>query len=167
MGSSSNLAAASGAFLLFVTTLTLIQLAYAQNSPQDFVNAHNSARKSVGVGPVSWDAKLEAYAKKYAHQRVADCKMVHSKGPYGENLFKGYGKPYSAAYAVKQWVAEKQYYDYSSNTCASGKVCGHYTQVVWAKSVAIGCARVTCNNGYIYIICSYNPPGNYIGQRPY
>ncbi|KAJ6848810.1 pathogenesis-related protein PRB1-3-like [Iris pallida] len=32
MGSSSNLAAASGAFLLFVTTLTLIQLAYAQNS---------------------------------------------------------------------------------------------------------------------------------------
>ncbi|KAJ6796815.1 pathogenesis-related protein PRB1-3-like [Iris pallida] len=162
---SSNLASAF--LFLFLTALTLTRLADAQNSPQDFVDLHNSARSAVGVGPVSWDTTLEAYAKNYANQRVGDCQLVHSGGPYGENLFWGYGKPFDAADAVNSWVSEKQYYNYNSNTCAAGKVCGHYTQVVWRNSVNIGCARVICNSGAIFIICSYNPPGNYVGERPY
>ncbi|KAJ0561285.1 putative CAP domain-containing protein [Helianthus annuus] len=44
--------------------------------------------------------------------------------------------------AVHLWVAEKSYYDYTTNTCASGHVCRHYTQVVWRNSVQLGCARV-------------------------
>ena len=30
---------------------------------------------------------------------------------------------------VKSWYDEIQWYRYESNTCESGKVCGHYTQV--------------------------------------
>ena len=30
---------------------------------------------------------------------------------------------------VIAWYNETQWYDYASNTCQSGKVCGHYTQV--------------------------------------
>ena len=153
--------------LALIAILATIQSTTAQNSPQDFVDAHNSARADVGVGPVSWNDTVAAYAQNYANQRIGDCQLVHSDGPYGENLFGGQGADYSAADAVNSWVSEKQYYDYNSNTCASGEECGHYTQVVWANSVNIGCARVTCNSGAIFITCNYNPRGNYIGQRPY
>ncbi|XP_042373390.1 pathogenesis-related protein 1-like [Zingiber officinale] len=139
----------------------------AQNSPQDFIDAHDSARSAVGVGPVSWDDTVAAYAQSYAEQRIGDCQLVHSGGPYGENLFWGSGTNWTAADAVGLWVGEQQYYDYDSNSCAAGQVCGHYTQVVWQSSTAIGCARVTCNSGAIFIICDYNPPGNIVGQRPY
>ena len=30
---------------------------------------------------------------------------------------------------VHAWSKEKQYYDYATNTCAKGQICGHYTQV--------------------------------------
>ncbi|KAM0937358.1 putative CAP domain-containing protein [Dioscorea sansibarensis] len=147
--------------------LAMTNQALAQNSAQDFVTAHNSARSAVGVGPVTWDTTVAAYAQNYANQRIGDCKLVHSGGPYGENLFWGSGAEFTAADAVNSWVSEKQYYDYASNTCAAGKVCGHYTQVVWRSSTSIGCARVKCNSGAIFIICNYKPAGNIVGQRPY
>ncbi|XP_064941426.1 pathogenesis-related protein 1A-like [Musa acuminata AAA Group] len=97
----------------------------AQNSPQDFLDAHNTARVCVAVGPMSWDDGVAAYANK----RRADYQLFHSGGT-------------SSRDAVSLWVAEKQYSDYDSNTCDGGKVCGHYTQVVWANSVYLGlCPR--------------------------
>lgn len=48
-----------------------------------------------------------------------------------------------------------------------GKMCGHYTQIVWRDSVRLGCASVNCLNGGMYAICSYDPPGNYIGESPF
>ncbi|ONK74544.1 uncharacterized protein A4U43_C03F7460 [Asparagus officinalis] len=152
--------------VIFILTLATVQLANAQNSPQDFVEAHNSARAEVNVGPVSWDTTVAAYAENYASQRIGDCQLVHSGGQYGENIFWGSTTGYSGVDAVNSWVSEKTYYDYDSNTC-EGHECRHYTQVVWAKSVKIGCARVTCNNGGVFVTCNYDPPGNYAGQRPY
>ncbi|XP_074567775.1 pathogenesis-related protein 1-like [Curcuma longa] len=158
-------------FLLALVCAAAVALAavVAQNSPQDYVNAHNAARSNVGAGlpPVSWDSRVAAYAQNYANQRARDCQLVHSGGPYGENIFWGSGRDFTAADAVGAWVAERQYYDYASNSCAAGQVCGHYTQVVWRSSTAIGCGRVRCNSGAIFIVCNYNPRGNIVGQRPY
>ncbi|CAI0377934.1 unnamed protein product [Linum tenue] len=123
--------------LLIITTITLASLTFpstAQDSPQDYVDAHNAARSAVGVAPVSWDARLASYAQSYADQRAAaDCRLVHSGGPYGENL---------------AW--------------SSGELSG-------ADAVAIiGCAKANCSGGQgTFVICSYNPPGNYVGQKPY
>ncbi|TKW30336.1 hypothetical protein SEVIR_2G029500v4 [Setaria viridis] len=143
----------------------------AQNSPQDYVDPHNAARSDVGVGPVTWDDTVAAYAQSYAAQRQGDCALVHSGGPYGENLFWGSaGADWSAADAVGSWVSEKQWYDHGSNSCSApeGQSCGHYTQVVWRDSTAVGCARVVCDNdGGVFITCNYNPPGNVVGQSPY
>ncbi|XP_031481898.1 pathogenesis-related protein 1A-like [Nymphaea colorata] len=154
------------AFLLLGLGM-LIHGIHAQSSPQDFVDAHNAARAQVGVGPISWDDTVAAYAQNYANQRIGDCNMIHSRGPYGENLFGGFGKDYSAADAVNLWIAEASDYDYATNTCATGKECRHYTQVVWRNSVRLGCAKVTCNNGAIFITCNYDPRGNFRGERPY
>ncbi|KAF3790659.1 C-type lectin domain family 18 member A [Nymphaea thermarum] len=109
------------------------------------------------------DMRLFCDHKKILHSAALD----NAGGPYGENLFGGWGKDYSAADAVNWWMAEASNYDYATNTCASGKVCGHYTQVVWRNSVRLGCAKVTCNSGSIFITCNYDPRGNFNGERPY
>uniref|UniRef100_A0A0D9WV58 SCP domain-containing protein n=1 Tax=Leersia perrieri TaxID=77586 RepID=A0A0D9WV58_9ORYZ len=150
--------------LLLASVLTVTT---AQNSPQDFVTPHNTARANVSVGPVTWNDTVAAYAQAYANSRIGDCKLQHSNsgGLYGENLFWGSaGGNWTAASAVAAWVNEKQWYDHATNTCSapSGYSCGHYTQVVWRSSTAIGCARVVCNGGLgVFITCNYSPPGNY------
>ncbi|KAK9690524.1 hypothetical protein RND81_09G134800 [Saponaria officinalis] len=152
---------------LLIVTLALTQKSHAQNSPQDYVDAHNAARAAVGVGPIEWDDQVAAYAEQYANERINDCLLQHSSGPYGENLAMGSDDSLTGTYAVQMWVDEQQYYDYSTNTCADGQQCGHYTQVVWSNSVRVGCARVQCYNGGYFVTCNYDPPGNYVGQWPY
>ncbi|TQD72552.1 hypothetical protein C1H46_041908 [Malus baccata] len=58
----------------------------SSDSPLDYLNSHNAARAAVGVGPLTWDDTLAGYAQKYVNQRDRDCNIVHSSGPYGENL---------------------------------------------------------------------------------
>src|SRR5262249_12464923 len=69
--------------------------------------------------------------------------------------------------AVASWVAEAKDYDYASNTCAPGKVCGHYTQVVWRATEKLGCAVYTCAalTFKSTIVCDYGPGGN-TGGKP-
>ncbi|EEF40270.1 pathogenesis-related protein 1B [Ricinus communis] len=152
--------------LVCIISIALIFSSHAQDTQQDYLNAHNSARGDVGLGPLTWDDKVASYAQHHANQHKSDCSLVHSEGPYGENLAWSSGD-LSGTDAVKMWIDEKPYYDYNSNSCASGQICGHYTQVVWRSSVRLGCAKVSCNNGGTFIGCNYDPPGNYIGQRPY
>ncbi|KAL2476820.1 CAP superfamily protein [Forsythia ovata] len=108
---------------------------------------------------------LAAYAYKYATHRSADCAMEHSEGPYGENLAAGSWNV-SAKEAVEMWIEEKKFYNKKSNTCDGGE-CLHYTQVVWADTHWVGCARVKCQDGWTFVTCNYDPPGNYICERPY
>jgi pathogenesis-related protein 1 len=148
----------------------LIAPCAAQNSAEDFVNLHNVAREAVGVGPVSWDDNVAAFAQSWAAQLAGNCRLVHSSGSgYGENLYWGSNADFTAANAVRSWVSENQWYDHGSNSCSApvGKSCGHYTQVVWRASTKIGCARVVCNNGATIISCNYSPQGNFNGQSPY
>lgn len=138
-----------------------------QNSHKDFVDTHNEFRSEVGVGPIVWNDTVAAYAQKYANDRIHDCNLDHSGGPYGENLAEGYGEM-TAVEAVRFWGTEKTDYDDHANKCKGGEEsCLHYTQMVWRKSVHLGCARVKCNNGWVFVICNYEPPGNYEGERPY
>ncbi|EXC41379.1 hypothetical protein L484_000500 [Morus notabilis] len=89
---------------------------------KDFVDVHNVVRAEVGVGAITWNETLAAYALSYANQRIADCNMEHSGGPYGEHLAEGSWEM-AGEEAVKLWAAEKPYYDYGSNSCV-GDECG-------------------------------------------
>ncbi|KAH7575467.1 hypothetical protein JRO89_XS02G0118000 [Xanthoceras sorbifolium] len=152
--------------ILCLIGLAYLHLSCAQSSPQDYLRAHNAARAQVGVGPIRWDDRVAAYAQNYANQRKGDCRLVHSGGPYGENIAWSSGDMTGTA-AVKMWVDEKPRYDYNSNSCVGGE-CRHYTQVVWRNSVRLGCAKVRCDNGRgTFITCNYDPPGNFVNQRPY
>ncbi|KAH6789886.1 basic pathogenesis-related protein 1 [Perilla frutescens var. frutescens] len=153
--------------IFFIFMITMLQHSCeGQNSPQEYLDAHNVARALVGVGPITWDEKVANFARNYVRQRICNCNLVHStKRPYGENLAKGSGD-FTGRVAVGLWVEERASYNPSSNYCVGGQ-CLHYTQVVWRNSTCVGCARARCNNGWWLVSCNYNPPGNYVGQRPY
>ncbi|KAL6219097.1 PREDICTED: basic form of pathogenesis-related protein 1-like [Fragaria vesca subsp. vesca] len=153
---------------IVLTVVLLVQPSHAQNSPQDYVDAHNAARLRVGVPNITWDDTVAAYAQHYANLRSGDCSLVHSHGPYGENLAYGYGSgAITGVNAVNLWLEEKPYYNHNSNCCVGGE-CLHYTQVIWHYSIRLGCARVQCSNpGCWFVTCNYDPPGNYYGKRPY
>ncbi|KAA0031388.1 pathogenesis-related protein PR-1 type-like [Cucumis melo var. makuwa] len=92
--------------------------------------------------------------------------MVHSVGPYGENLATANGVLTTAA-AVNTWAAEEKYYNHNSNKCVGGK-CRHYTQLVWKNSFLVGCATVKCKDNWSSVIsCNYSPSRNVVGERPY
>lgn len=42
-----------------------------------------------------------------------------------------------------------------------GKVCGHYTQVVWSNTRRLSCSEIQCIDYCNFIVCDYDPPGNY------
>ncbi|XP_040999130.1 basic form of pathogenesis-related protein 1-like [Juglans microcarpa x Juglans regia] len=151
---------------LCLVGLALAHVSLAENSDvQDFLNAHNAARAEVGVGPISWNKTLAAYAQNYGNQR-RDCVLEHSMGPYSENICSGWSG-FTVLEAVKMFVDEKQFYDYKSNKCVKDEECRHYTQVVWRDTTSLGCAKVRCHSGGIFVTCNYFPPGNNDGERPY
>lgn len=159
------------ALCLLGLTLTLILASIApvmaESYPKNYIAAHNAIRAEVGVEPVHWNTTLAAYAQNYANTKIATCQMEHSGGPYGENLAEGY-EIMTAETAVSLWADERKHYDYNSNTCVNDSShCLHYTQLVWRNTKSIGCAQVKCQNNWVFLICNYYPPGNYIGQRPY
>ncbi|XP_030535659.1 pathogenesis-related protein PR-1-like [Rhodamnia argentea] len=136
-----------------------------------FLYAHNAVRATKWEPPLTWDSQLESYARWWAGQRRSDCALEHSfqEGEFslGENIFWGGGSGWRPSDAVGAWAGEERYYRYGSNTCEGGHECGHYTQIVWRSTRRVGCARVVCDGGDVFMTCNYYPPGNYAGERPY
>lgn len=143
------------------------------------VAAHNAARAAVGVGPLTWDPALAAIATAWVTQcrdtmapiGLVDHNANRSDGYptyVGENIYGSSGGA-SGVDAVELWVGERVNYHYDTNSCDSGQVCGHYTQVVWRATTMVGCALHDCP-GLQYgstVVCNYGPGGNIGGQRPY
>jgi pathogenesis-related protein 1 len=142
--------------------------------------AHNAVRAPLGIAPLTWDPSLAATAAAWAAQCQSTGGLLLDHNPsrhqgtpqyFGENIYASTAglDQVTGPQAVTAWAAEAAYYDYASNSCASGQVCGHYTQVVWAATTRVGCAKVSCA-GLTYptnIVCDYAPGGNYVGQKPY
>ncbi|MBK7858440.1 MAG: metallophosphoesterase [Archangiaceae bacterium] len=144
----------------------------------ELVAAHNAVRARAMPTPspalplLTWSDAAAAVAADWA----ARCSFAHNpaiSGIYGENIFAASSSAFSPTAVVENWAEEIIDYDYVSNHCAS--VCGHYTQIVWRTTSAVGCASTVCTRNspfggqapWLFWVCDYEPPGNVNGQRPY
>jgi pathogenesis-related protein 1 len=135
---------------------------------RDILDHHNAVRAAVGVAPLRWDAGLASYAQQWADRMAADgCRMKHREpNVYGENLYQGTLGHYTAVDAARAWAREKRFYDGGVFTKNDSAQAGHYTQMVWRDTARIGCGEATCS-GSLLVACNYDPPGNYLGRKPY
>jgi pathogenesis-related protein 1 len=133
---------------------------------QILLATHNEWRDDVGVTGLEWSDQLASSALEWAKVLEQDCGFYHSKSNFGENLWKGTKGAFSTASVVNSWGSEKADYNYAKNKCKVGKVCGHYTQLVWENTTKVGCAQMTCD-GMTTWVCQYDPPGNWVGEKPY
>lgn len=133
--------------------------------------AHNRVRAGLDIAPLEWSQELARFAQKWADRLGrGGCDLEHRprSGPdaqkYGENIFSATGQQADPAMVVNEWAAEVSGYDARRNRCKG--VCGHYTQIVWRATTKVGCGMATCGDTEVWV-CNYDPPGNYLGQRPY
>lgn len=152
---------------------------------QGMTRSHNNVRTKVGVRGLVWSDELASFAQEWAEYlaRETGCAMQHRprQGPfanvYGENLYwasairwsngKKDVQKINPEKVVRNWAKEAADYSYLKNSCKQGKACGHYTQVVWKQTKKVGCGRAVCEDKSQVWVCNYDPPGNYIGQKPY
>jgi hypothetical protein len=134
-----------------------------------------------------WDAGLATFAQNHVnkcvwgHSTSADRTAIY--GTYsGENIYLAPQYPETTTTilnGIQAWYNEYLFYTFNpinSGDCQSGQMCGHLTQIVWAKTTRVGCAYKLCPtanvNGAtvtnaIYFSCNYYAGGNYIGSYPY
>ena len=134
---------------------------------RDLVAAQNALREKVGVPPLTWSDDLAKVAQQYAENLMIRGTFVHSNDRrYGENLYmiSGPGASASPFEVITAWGSESAFYQYRSNSCSD--VCGHYTQIVWKETKAVGCGSAQNADREIWV-CNYAPFGNIVGEKPY
>jgi uncharacterized protein YkwD len=129
---------------------------------QAFVDAHNHVRAQHCAKPLSWSPRLAQLAQQWANKlRAKGCAFEHSNGSTGENLAAGTTGTLDAGAVVQMWYDEVDQYKFPDG--GFSMKTGHFTQVVWRGTTAVGCGRSQCKGMDIFV-CEYDPPGNWEGQ---
>lgn len=158
----------------------------------DVERAHNAVREYAGLAPLTWSTGLAALAAKRVRKLAEDgCYIRHSPLDerwnesgfqyVGENLYKVINMAPTGVDVVDAWYAEIEDYSYgpvgatcTKQRCASRAqppcTLGHFTQVMWAESTHVGCARAECpgeEQPTFVAVCHYGPGGNIVGRVPF
>lgn len=132
---------------------------------------HNKARAEVNVPPLVWSSRLAAYAQAWADSLAhsQNCTFKHRQNsPYGENIYMASNAvDFTPLSASQAWYAEKEKYTYTKISNSNWYATGHYTQMIWKNTTAVGAGMARCANGNLIVVANYNPGGNYIGEYPY
>ena len=164
--------------IILYPEITLAELTADEKA--EIVLAHNHWRSAVNVPELHWSSKLADMAQRHADtlKNAKACQPIHSQASnVGENVFWASPMQYSDGFSeiqqltpaqiVDDWASEKKDFHYFSNSCAMGKQCGHYTQIVWKSTTEVGCGKAYCPDNSQVWVCNYAPAGNYVGQKPY
>ncbi|MBK6575564.1 MAG: hypothetical protein IPG17_05075 [Sandaracinaceae bacterium] len=140
--------------------------------------AHNVWRHRVGLDPLEWDDGIADHAQDWADHLAAtnNCGLEHSSNAdraniagfssLGQNLAGSTGG-LSGVGATTNWASERSEYDFGTPvTQGNFGAFGHYTQIVWADTTALGCGVATCG-GATVVVCEYGTAGNFLGETPY
>lgn len=161
---------------------------YTSNEAAEMLTEHNKRRMEIGVRPLTWDASLAADAQAWADNlkgRDVPIEYRPRSLQRGENISWDMDINMTPAQTVEGWVDEQaEYYNpaVGFNGSSDGKVactgpngktggCNNYTQALWSTTTNIGCG-IARGNGQPgskqqWIVCSYSPAGNMVGQKAY
>jgi len=157
---------------------TLIPLTNAEK--QQLVDIHNQLRSevnAVNMPNVVYVNGLEIWAN-----WSQNCIFDHTTQTKRSNVagFSYVGENLAASSVLSPldlfagvWGDEKKQYVYRPISAANFAPTAHYTQQIWANTIAIGCARINCtgvknSSGNNFILaCNYGPGGNFPNQYPY
>ena len=156
------------------------------------LDAHNHYRSEVGISNLTWSPALATSAQTWADQLIFE---HDNNSDTGENLAANTSNrvnPSSLVSMVEGWGNEKNNnyipgLPFSQAQAQASGVIGHYTQMVWRSTAEVGCGIATgvLRNGdgsltfnrhvdqsgnplpSTYLVCRYNPPGNFLNQVPY
>jgi uncharacterized protein YkwD len=128
--------------------------------------AHNAVRAEAGVPPLRWDAGLATEAGEWARRLAGTGRLTHSGTATGENLWIGTAGAFSVEGIIGSWTAERAAFRRAQRWDDDFPHVGHYTQMVWRGTTAVGCA-VARGGGNDVLVCRYQPPGNRVGERPF
>ena len=166
---------AAAVFIASASPILVGGLAPRQNFDERLLAAHNRERDAIGAAPLKWDPKLARSAQSWASYLAETGKFEHSPdGPWyaepeGENLWAGTVGYYQPEAMVGLWAAEKRNYKAGvfPNNSRTGQVenVGHYTQVIWSNTGAVGCALAR-GRTEDFLVCRYSRAGNVLGERP-
>lgn len=133
---------------------------------RSILQKHNEYRSQYSCPELTINSNLCSYAQERANTIAESEIFAHdSENPYGENLWAAYGSNIDNTSCVDTWMDEEQYYDYDKNNWVEKS--GHFSQVLWSDTKRIGIGQQYGNNGYSYVVCVYDPPGNILNQRPF
>ncbi|KAJ8343371.1 hypothetical protein SKAU_G00307000 [Synaphobranchus kaupii] len=131
---------------------------------------HNRLRSRVNpmaanMQKMEWSEKLSLLAQ----ERAALCaEPPDPQGPHpdhvGWNTHRSATGTTSFAEVIDAWFGEGRDYNYLIGQCEDNGTCQHYTQLVWATSSRVGCARQVCYSGagpWEVYACAYSPGGNW------
>jgi len=129
-----------------------------------------------------WDDNLATLAQNWANV----CSFSHDSnsdltsstyGDLGQNLVltESSKKLSTISFTglVQEWYDEVKLYNGVSapvNSYVFDSGTGHYTQLVWGNSYAVGCGFMVYSDSGMYayqLTCNYGPAGNYDGEKIY
>lgn len=174
--SAKTLRKASAKLALLVAVMTC--LTGMQGRTTNFENrilaSHNRERAALGLPQLQWDAGLAERAQGWADYLAKSGKFEHSpnipgKPLEGENIWGGTKGAFFPEDMVGLWISEKaEFVDgvFPANS-KTGRVqdVSHYTQLVWRRTEAVGCA-MSRNGEDEILVCRYSQPGNLRGIDP-
>jgi hypothetical protein len=135
--------------------------------------AHNQERGRLGLAPLTWSTALAQSASVWAQHLAKTSSFDHappSKPDEGENLWMGTKGAYTPEDMVGLWIDEKRMFKRglfpNVSTTGQWSDVGHYTQLIWSRTARIGCA-IASNSESDFLVCRYDPPGNWIGESPF
>lgn len=139
------------------------------------LDSHNRERASVGVPALTWSPDLAQRAQAWADHLSETGKFEHSpnipgRPLEGENIWGGTPGAFRPEAMVDLWISEKEYFvpgvfPANSQTGRPQDV-SHYTQLIWARSGAVGCGLSGKGSEEI-LVCRYSEPGNVRGRDPF
>ncbi len=131
-----------------------------------FIEEHQKWRAEVKSEPLMWSVNIQKKAEDYALQLAKLGRLKHSNSGLGENLYWFSGQTFSPSDATDSWGSEKSLYKPGTKISNTNyHDFGHYTQMIWHKTTEVGCGVAQSQHG-TFVVCQYNPPGNFIGENP-